>query len=193
MSLDFSLIEEATQYSLNKLSSLGVAQEKLYLVEDFLHPKLVAKLVNYVENCTDWKAASGYKETYRYQTNWEADTALEEVHIVFDCLTQHLSVMFDRVVYFHGVNLWKDVEGYSISRHTDNPVIDLAIQLYLSSGPVELGTTFEHNGETQAKYQQNCGYIADNNNGLYHSLKTKVPHDHVRYSVYAIWSQEPKK
>jgi len=193
MSLDFSLIEEATQYSLAKLSSLGMAQEKLYLVEDFLHPTLIDKLVKYAETRTDWVAAQGYKDICRYQVNWEPDSALEETHIVFEYLTGYLSVMFNRTVYFHGINLWKDVEGYSISRHTDNPVIDLAIQLYLTSGPAELGTTFEHNGKTQAKYQQNCGYIADNSQGLYHSLDTKVPADHVRYSVYAIWSQEPKK
>lgn len=191
MSLDFSLIERSTRYSLQKLSLIGTATEKLYLLEDFLHPELVSKLTEYVQTATGWHPAQGYKETFRYQTNWEPDSVVEETHLVFDSLTEQLQSVFASPVHFHGINLWKDTEGYSIARHTDNPVIDIAIQLYLTSGPAELGTVFEYGPGVRAKYQANCGYLATA--GLYHRLDTRVPADHTRYSVYAIWSLQTKK
>jgi hypothetical protein len=69
-------------------------------------------------------------------------------------------------------------------------MIDLAIQIYLTDDANDLGTKFEYNNKIlSTKYQKNYGYLYDNSQGVTHYMTTPVPKNHVRYSLYAMWSK----
>ena len=192
MSLDFELIASATEYSIAKLNEAGTGE--LFLLSDFLQPALLTKLTDYIQTAElNWSVDPVYRTHSRTKVNWEPDTVIEETHTVFSGITDTLNTKFNRQNKFIGLNIWKDSAGYAIARHRDNRVIDIAIQIYLTSGPKELATTFEYgNSIVQADYKANSGYLADNKAGLYHYLTTPVPWGHTRYSVYGIWSNSSK-
>jgi hypothetical protein len=110
--------------------------------------------------------------------------------MVFENLTPMLNSRYNRDNEFMGLSVWHDQEGYLIERHSDNPDIDIAIQVFLTSGPKELGTMFAYNDEIiQIDYQENSGYINDNTTRIEHWMKTPVPKNHTRYSIYARWKK----
>jgi hypothetical protein len=192
MSLDFKLIEDAVTYTKIQIESMDGKQE-LYYLTNFIYPPLVNKLVTYVHSSDNWITDPSYSNPRRTKINWESDTVVEEVHTVFERLTDVINNKFSRTNNFLGVNIWKDTAGYAIGLHKDVKIIDIAVQVYLSNGPAELGTEFVHNGVTErAQYKLNCGYLADNKVGISHALKYPVPESHTRYSIYGIWTADSK-
>jgi hypothetical protein len=174
---------------LNKTTTVSPG---LFLLESFLHPILLSKLNDYIIN-TDlaWQIEPYQATKNRLKINWVADTVIEEVHIVMKNLTAELNRQFNRSNKFLGITIWKDQEGYTIERHKDRALIDLAIQIYLFGGTEDLGTKFEYNNTIiSADYKENSGYLQDNQLGIMHYLDTPVPKDHNRYSLYAIWTKD---
>ena len=194
MSLDFELVNQSCLYSKNKLGQLKkTASPHLFLLEDFLNPLLVQKLVDFVANDNiNWKNNLYNKNAYplsRQQLNWLPDTVVEEVHMVFSDLTLTLNSLLNKSGDFSGISIWRDTAGFGIPRHTDNPSISYAIQIYLVDGPQYLTTVFEYNDEKiQPEFKINSGYLMDNQSKLVHYIEGAVPQDFVRYSVYAIWT-----
>jgi len=192
MLLDFELIKQSTQYSLDKLKNIEKTDcPGLFFLSDFLYLPLIDKLVDFIDATDlDWQEQEGQEYKNRLKVNWVPNSVIEETHIVIESLTGSLNKKFNRNNKFLGVSIWKDQEGYGIGKHTDNKIIDVAIQIYLTESAENLGTTFEYNNLTlQAQYQKNHGYLLDGSHQLPHYMNVPVPKEHVRYSLYAVWSK----
>jgi hypothetical protein len=185
--IDHILVDISSKYTLQQLQK-QLQNKDLALLEDFLYTGLIDKLKLHIDNCTDWETTQT-NATFRQQIAWQADSVIEEVHMVCCNLTDFLSHIYCRNLKFLGINIWKDTENFIQLKHTDNPIIEVAIQVYLTESEVELGTVFELPKDIiTASYKINSGYIADNKNKFTHYTKKRVPKDHVRYSLYATWA-----
>jgi hypothetical protein len=199
MPLDFQLIEQSTQHALKQLSKIEQTScPYVFLLEELLHDKLLEKLLEYVkQENINWLAeeppidnVSHVPFPNRRKINWDPDTVIEEVHVVFNNLTNAVNKIWNRNNIFLGLSIWKDTKNFAVNKHTDNPVIDVALQIYLNEVDSVVGTTFEYNNKLiQANHQKNHGYIMDNQAQIVHFLPKSVPDNHTRYSVYAIWSK----
>jgi len=78
-------------------------------------------------------------------------------------------------------DVWADYEGYTIPMHIDNDAIYITMQIYLTPGDINLGTTF---GEHTIPYKPNTGYLMVNSSGGYHGMRHTVPKDFIRLSSY---------
>lgn len=191
MPIDSSLINQATEYSVNRLHSQPA--DSVMLFDSFILPELTTKLIEFLDsNAIPWESETDQTGAYamdnRLRINWLADTVIEEAHTVFENLTEVLNTKFNRTNTFLGISIWRDTQNYTINRHSDNPIIDIAMQIYLTGGPASLGTWFDHNSTTvQATYKVNSGYLLDNSERVEHWLDATVPNNHVRYSLYARW------
>jgi hypothetical protein len=199
MSLDFQLIEQSTQHALAQLEKIEQTScPYIFFIEELLHHVLLEKLLKYVEQENIiWLPekppldSSSYSiNPDRKKLNWAPDTVIEEVHIVLDSVTNSINKIWNRSNNFLGLSIWRDTKNFAIRKHTDNPVIDVALQVYLTESSSIPGTVFEYNNKLiQTKYQKNYGYIMDNQAKVSHFLPKPVPANHTRYSVYAIWSK----
>jgi hypothetical protein len=193
MPLDFELIKKSTEYSLDKLKNMTKSNcPALFFLNDFLYHLMIDKLVDFLTATEiDWQVEMYQEQLNRSKINWIPDSVIEEVHIVLENLTLELNQKFNRNNKFLGITIWKDQEGYTIHKHDkDNEIIDIAVQIYLTENLTELGTNFEYNNETiQVNYRKNYGYLYDNSRGVPHYMSVPVPKEHIRYSLYAIWSK----
>jgi hypothetical protein len=191
MPLDFDLITTATSYSIDKLKNVEVTDcPDVFWLNNFIEPELLDKFVKFITTeQLEWVPEDLQETAPRLKVNWVFDSVIEEVHMVFENLTPVLNQQFDRNNRFNGIAIWHDLPGYTIGPHQDRDLINLAVQIYVTAGPAELGTKFKHNDRVlQAKYQVNHGYLADNQRGVTHYLDTPVPAGHTRLSVYAVWT-----
>lgn len=193
MTLSFDLIENSTAYSLNKLIDIKKTKcPDLFLLDDFLYPQLIDKLIDFLTTQDlNWQKEKYQEYKNRSKINYIPDTVIEEVHTVLENLTDNINKKFDKNNKFIGITVWKDNEGFTSDIHDrDNEIIDMSIQVYLTEDLVNLGTSFIYNNKIiQAKYTKNCGYLYDNNRGVTHYMDIPVPKGHVRYSLYAMWSK----
>lgn len=194
MPLDFDLITNSTNHSLVQLSNIIKTDcPHLYLLENFLNPALLDKLIEFVNDDSNvkWNTVLYQEKTVRRSISWIPDTVIEEVHTVMENLTGAMENLFRKNTRFIGISIWKDIHPYSISMHIDNNTVSTAIQIYLTSGPANMNTVFKYNNtEIGAVYQKNSGYIMDNTYKVSHGMLTPVPENHSRYSLYAIWADE---
>ena len=195
MTLDFNLISKAGKQSVNQLQErIPTISPDLFLLDNFLDPELLNKLLLYVTNNElKWSKETSKDGTInyanRFKINWDPDTVIEETNIIMENLTDTINQLYNRKTKFLGISVWKDLESYIIGKHIDNPIIDIALQIYLNDGPYDLATKFEHHGQTiHAQYNTNSGYIMDNRAKLVHYVGTAVPVTYTRYSLYAIWT-----
>lgn len=191
--IDLDLIKTSVEYSLKKLELReSVITTTLYQLENFLYPALIERLLDYIEkNDINWEKETGQYESNRKKVNWIADSPIEELHTVFDSVTESVNKIFNRNNKFGGISIWKDELGYSISKHTDNPVIDIAIQIYLTADQkIDAGTVFVvDNREVKILFKINSGYIMDNTAKIEHYMNGSIPENFTRYSVYAFWTK----
>lgn len=190
MPLDQQLIKDSKSYALARLDELqSTVSQDLLLVDNFIYTPLLEKLINYIKaEQSNWLPEQYQETKNRSKLNWAADTVLEEVHTVCESLTDPLNQIYHRRSRFLGITVWRDLEGYMIRPHTDQPLISMAIQIYLSESELDLSTKFLYKGKTiHPAYKKNSGYI-QNNTGLIHFMSTPVPANHTRYSLYAIWT-----
>jgi hypothetical protein len=191
MPLDFDLIKTATDYSIKKIE-LAEATDcpELFWLTDFIEPTLLDKFITYITTeKLEWVPEDLQETAPRLKVNWVFDSVIEEVHTVFENLTPVLNRRFGRNNRFNGIAVWHDLPGYTIGPHQDRDLINLAIQIYVTTGPAELGTKFNYNNQVlQTKYLVNHGYLSDNRRGVTHYLDTPVPVGHTRLSVYAVWT-----
>lgn len=190
MPLDHLLIEDSKIYSQVRLNNtVATASPDLQFVSDFIYPPLLDKLVNFINNDQlDWQDEIYQESKNRSKLNWIPDSVLEETHIVLDSLTDQLNKTYNKQTKFLGLSVWKDQQGYTIRPHTDQPLISISLQIYLSELANDLSTHFLYNGKVLGpEYVKNSGYI-QNNVGITHFMVNPVPAGHVRYSLYAIWT-----
>jgi hypothetical protein len=195
MPLDFTLIEKATNYSIDQFDKKTSTDcPYIFILHEFLDPELLEKLYKFALFNNNWSIQEDYKKIgyrdSRFKLNWASDTVIEETHIVLENLTQVLNQFYNKNNKFLGINLWKDVTGFSLSKHVDNPDIDLAMQIYLNNGSDDLGTTFTYQDTiVKTPYIENHGYIMDNLGKVLHYFDSTIPVDYTRYSLYAIWTK----
>jgi len=84
------------------------------------------------------------------------------------------------VLNFH-TDVWADYEGYTIPMHIDNDAIYIAMQVYLTLGDINLGTSF---GVHTIPYKPNTGYLMVNSPDGLHGMRHTVPKDFIRLSSY---------
>ena len=198
MTIDFKLIEKSIGHSLSSLESSELVVPGLLYINNFLDPELLIKLQNYIVNDElTWdiqehqnNIGRSYK---RKKINWVSDSVIEETHSMLDKLTDYINQRFNRQNKFLGLSIWKDEFGYQLKPHTDNPVIDIAVQIYLNGDDsMDLGTRFQVNTLVKIPYKTNHGYLMDNRQNIKHFYNGKFPKDYHRYSLYAIWTNANK-
>ena len=186
-----NLVQLGTAYSQQQLQTrITTSSTKLWFLQDFIYPKLLEKLFEYITTCATlkWHPLKGQEKRNRAEVNWEPESVIEEIHMVYNNLTLDLNLIFDRNLKFNGIAIWKDGPGYSFGKHQDADCISVAMQVYLIDGPTDLHTKFYFQDQIlESTYRKNYGYCMDNLNKLQHGIETPVPKDHVRYSLYASW------
>ncbi len=104
-------------------------------------------------------------------------------------LTPHVKHIFKKPrLYFGGITMWQDRQKYYIQKHTDNPIIEIAIQIYLTDNEPRLPTTFiVDDKDIIPDYKVNAGYIMDNSKQILHYMWPPIPQGQIRNSLYAFW------
>lgn len=194
MPLDFIQIEQSKQHALDNLKLSTTISPGLLFLTELLSPKLLLKLQNYIiDDKILWDIqehhdGSGFHYD-RKKLNWVPDSVIEETHIVLDGLTEYLNQLFARQNTFGGLSIWKDEYSYQVPLHTDNPKIDISMQIYLNgNNDMDLGTRFQLDRIVTVPYKTNYGYLMDNRQNIGHFYDGKSPEDYYRYSLYAIWT-----
>jgi len=193
MPLDFDLINSSiiqSEISINNRKPL--INQDLYQIKDFIPNAFLSKLLNYAIISDNWLVQEGVTGgpvyNNRYKINWHPDSVVEELHIIFENLTQNIENIFKKSLKFDGISIWKDLEKFELPIHADNQKISASIQIYLNDCPSILGTTFfNEDKEFFIPFEKNNGYLVDNRRQLLHYVATPVPAGITRYSVNAIW------
>ena len=190
--LDFELVERGTAHASTVINALPSCEGTVQVFQKLFPQQLLAELLDYCE-LADWQTALGaYGETieHRQKICFEHDTVLEVSHMVLENVTDDLSKLFNKQLTFNGLDLWKDTENYAIGPHTDNPMFNASLQMYIQNLP-HLSTVFEstqdYQSNTWTDTAPGSGYVADNTVGLTHWLNGVVPADYNRYSLHATW------
>lgn len=89
-------------------------------------------------------------------------------------------------------NVWMDDPGFNMGIHIDNLGVTIAMQLYLTKGPIDMGTKFYYdNDDTMLRYdfpyKLNCGYIMINDDNQWHGFPK--PSNSYRVSSYTYLHQ----
>ena len=185
MTLNFHRIQankHSAELSLNKKNSTN--DLTLATLSNFFQQDFVDDLIKFLEEYQHWKKTNNL---YRLQLTWESNTIIEEAHIIFEQLTNLVENFASRKLQFNGLCIWKDFENYAIPTHSDNPKIEVALQIYLK-GPCASGTEFMINDTAfKLDFIANNGYIMDNCSRLLHKMTRPLKKDEIRYTVYASW------
>ena len=191
--IDQDLIKSGSMHLKSTLASLSTDHNGLILIEDVFTDQIIEKLLKFCIASDDWKpqltADNKTVIANREKISWRYDCIVEETHTILENVTPEISRLIKRDnLVFGGVNLWKDTQGYTIERHTDNTVIQASLQVYIQNLPT-LSTIFEYDGNlVHTNPNTNAGYISDNLIGIPHWLPNAVPAEFNRYSLHAIWS-----
>lgn len=175
----------------------------LRLISRAFDSVLMDKILAYLDQgVTDlWKPETtadyvSMVSTPRLKLNWHEETVIEELHMICDALTPTIDILYPhRPRRFLGINIWRDSEGYDIDWHTDNPVIDISMQVYLKGDAQSPGTSFRlDDKDLDVQFYPNSGYMADNSEGcrIVHKIQHPVMGKHPRYSLFAMWTAQPQ-
>ena len=191
--LDNQLIESGTEYTQAVLSDL--ASNSLVLVTQVFSASVFDQLLDYCQKYDKWIAEKnpyaydgGQAIQNRFKSQWEYDSIIEVTHNILENCTPELERIFAKPLEFKGLVLWKDTLGFQFDKHTDNPVFNASLQVYLQNLP-HIVTQFEYNEQlVTPDPAPNCGYIADNTLSIPHWMPESVPDNFERYSLHATWA-----
>ena len=172
------------------------ASPMLYTVERVFDNTLTNKLKEYLtQEQINWSINQN-TSPMRRSLAWDQDTIIEEIHEVGNNLTELIvQKFFKHPLNFLGINVWKDQSQFEMEWHSDNPIINVALQVYMFDLPTTFGTSFLiDEKETLIPHVHNTGYIAITKTqpGIVHRPTTVVAPGVTRYSIYAIWSLTKK-
>ena len=143
--LDTQQIKISTKHTQSVLKHIKKI-DGVHLVTGFFDQDLLDKLLEYCQTTTSWQPIYNLKQKEiecRKKIAWEDDSVVEVVHTVLQNVTPQLESIFNKQLKFNGIDLWKDTKGYTINRHTDNPIFNVSLQIYIDNLP-HLVTVFEH-------------------------------------------------
>jgi hypothetical protein len=195
--IDNQLIDLISQQTLQSIEQRQpTVFDGLYTVNNFLPESAVVKLKNYLPTSNEslWSPVTGQEKVNRLKLTWETDTIVEEIHEACNRLTPAVGKLSNLPLNFIGLQIWKDWDGYRITSHRDNSIIDVGLQIYLFDNDSKLGTTFSEGDCTiDIPYIHNSGYmLVANNNNPTHRTTRDTPIGVTRYSLYLVWSKTTK-
>lgn len=161
------------------LDNAVLLKPDLYQIKDIFQPAELAYVLQELEQATEWEKVRLQENTPRDSVKWINNGLLDRAW----CMLNDLDFTKFKLKFKH-VSLWRDQHPYYIGSHVDNDQVYSAMQIYLNTGPIELGTWFE---EIQIPFVQNTGYLMNNQNKLKHGMKLPVPVGFTRYSMYALF------
>ena len=196
--IDHQLIKNGEQHIIDSFNMLTpTTSDRLYIINNVFTEDALKKLRQYISTVADtkWESVEGQELRPRQKISWDPDTIIEELYEICASAADIITRVYQTPPQnFWGISLWKDTAGYSVDWHTDNPNIDIAMQVYLY-GNGTMGTIFLIDGqEFVIPGNHNSGYISNHSSQekLLHRSQCTVPPDQIRYSLYAIWSRFPK-
>lgn len=191
--IDYELIETSKEYTKNIINNAVPCASGLYILENILYPPFLTKLYNYVSTTENlpWTIVSLYETECREKISFFPESVIEEAHLLMEDITTCISQKLDLNLKLIGIDIWKDKEGFYINKHTDNPVINASLQVYLNHySNIDYSTKFNLNGTVVSpKNLTNHGYLIDQRTQISHWMKTKVTSNFERYSIHAIWEE----
>jgi len=161
------------------LDNAVLLKPDLYQITDIFQANEISHVLQELEHVTEWEKVNFQETKSRDSVKWVDDGLLDQVWCMLNDLDYSRFGM-----KFTYASLWKDQYPYYIGSHVDNDQVHGAMQIYLNSGPIELGTWFE---DTQILFVPNTGYIMNNRNKLKHGMRHAVPSGFIRYSLYALF------
>jgi hypothetical protein len=198
--IDQNLIDTNIKSLRNSVVSAKSINDKyLYQISNCFDKAILIKVQNYIEQvpASSWHRVQYQESSPRQVIRWQADSVVEELHRVFDSITDLLRDRYLMPINFYGVQLWKDKCGFVLYKHKDDPIIDVALQIYLFDCPPQFGTTFHWEPDQCCviPFEHNTGYISRNDasDSMTHELTDRIPFGVTRYSLFATWGLQPKR
>ena len=195
MPLDYQLIKENIESVTDSLRISKSVDPRLYTLRSPLTPAMMTKLTQYLNNMHDsplWQPETVQynvpgDEIHRFKLQWDPETVFEELHEVCQSVTPVVREIHPNSFKdFKGIMIWRDHPGYDISWHTDNPIIGVSMQIYITGSVDCPGTEFRTtDGEISVPFISNSGYITQNK--LDHQISKRLSDNSIRYSLFAIW------
>ena len=148
----------------------------LWTVKNLFDDEILEEIVLRLDNEKSWTAVEMQEHLNRKCLPWNKDEIVADIWSMINTLD------FSKFGFnLQSLTVWKDSEGYTIGDHSDNERVVGAMQIYLNTVPKELGTWF---GKNEIPFVKNTGYIMNNKNKPRHGMKTMVPPNITRYSLY---------
>lgn len=161
----------------NAIDTAEMLRPDLYKIKNLFDQAVLNDLLTQLDQETQWELQTLQEKLPRRTLSWVNDGTVDRIWCMLNALD------FSRFNFkFANVSIWKDLPGYCIGNHVDNPGVEAAMQIYLSDLPKELGTWFD---DIEIPYVQNSGYVMNNQHQPVHGMRHAVPPGHVRYSLYA--------
>jgi hypothetical protein len=198
--INYDLINENIIHALAAIKNIEPTPcPGIWQIKNIFNENLLGKLQNHLDTVSDdcWSMVEGQENRSRRKLTWQADTVIEEMHEICSGLTDYINKRFsDFNKNFLGISIWKDQQGYTMSWHQDNPIIDIGMQIFLFDRvSPEYGTVFKiDEKEYLVPYISNTGYIIVQNQQLTTLHKPAMPlaSNQIRYSLYSVWSRSTK-
>lgn len=171
---------------------------QLYLLDNVLPLDASLEIDQWIKDPINdfyWQKVKYANKTHeRKKVNLIENSVVEELYNIFPKITSQVQERLNlpKDSQFQGLSLWRDLPGYNMTGHTDNPVIYAAMQIYLfDTVDSDCGTVFNVNGkDTLIPFKPNTGYLLNNTvqPRLEHWIAKTVPPEQERVSIYAIWT-----
>jgi len=196
--IDQNLITQTTEQMTASISNSTQVNDQLYLLNNVFPEELLKKLRKTIEQTDDWAPLEHQEWLNRSVLHWVPDSAVEELHMASDNLTDMVNNFFNINVEFQCLQIWRDQHLYDLNTHQDNPVIDVALQVYLWDCPEGYGTTFYTDNKQNVvdiPFKHNTGYLLwkkSNEERIPHRTSQVFKGDS-RYSLYLTWSRFGKQ
>lgn len=190
--IDDKLIQQNILHAQHSVANATPISNNILLIKNVFTTELIHKLYSYILNHVDqpWESETdeyGNLQTLpRQKVRWHAESVIEETHEIFQALGETVLQKVKLNSNFRGMTLWKDLPGYTLQWHQDNPVIDVSMQVYLAGNSKQPGTQFRN---FTVPFVPNTGYILYQTLGrTEHCLSGTV--SDTRYSLFSMWSRD---
>jgi len=194
--IDQNLITKSVSTVTASLNNAKKINNQLLLINNVFPQPVFDKIKTILDYNVEWKSVQNQLES-RKMIDWIPESIIEELHIVGQQLTAQVCQCYNiNDIYFQALQLWKDESTYVIKAHQDNPVIDVAMQIYLFNDKQSEGTTFIINDqEINCPFKQNTGYVLwkkSNKERILHRITNKITGSD-RITLYLTWSRFGKQ
>jgi hypothetical protein len=187
--MNYTNIKKITLGVSKSLQNRQNVADGLCFLDNFLSQEYLDKILEFAQTTDKWEPYKVAHQQNRFiilGQEWDFLNILQQACIQ---ITPQLKNIFKKPeLYFGGITLWQDRHKYYIAKHTDNPEIEVAIQIYLSDNSIPLPTVFVvGDQDIAANYKINAGYLIDNSKEIVHYLWPPIPQGEIRTSLHLTW------